>query len=78
MDSNVDITLVLSFEPQAIRDHFDGSMDDDEVANWILNADDATLKSMAEGCLSSDILYRTFHEVMVLEAESMMEKGKHG
>lgn len=64
-----DTSLALWFTPVAIREHFDGASDDDEIAQWVNNASDEQLVSMGHNCLSSDILYATFHEVMVLDVE---------
>lgn len=57
--STVDTTLVLSFEPDAIRDHFEG-----DEPNPVENLDDDQLTAIALYCISSDRLYRVFHELL--------------
>lgn len=52
--------LVLSFEPDAIRDHFEA--DEDDPTEGLT---DDQLLDVAQAALSSDRLYETFHEVLV-------------
>lgn len=51
---------VLSFEPGAIRDHFEADEDDPTQG-----MSDEELLVVAEAALSSDRLYETFHDVLV-------------
>lgn len=62
--TDVDTTLVVSFEPDAIRDSFDLYDDDDECKQFVDQADDETLKEIAQECLDSDVLWRTFHDLI--------------
>lgn len=62
--------LALSFEPQAIRDHFDG--DDDNRSEWIANATDEQLREVALECLSGDVIYNAFHESLRLAVDDRL------
>lgn len=63
MAGTVDTTLVLSFEPQAVRDHFDG--DGSPEAHWVEQATDAQLVQVGRSCLAAGSLYAMFHEQLV-------------
>ncbi len=52
------LPLRLSFVPDAIRDHFDGS------SPGIEHLTDAQLELVGEYALNSDTLYAAFHEVL--------------
>lgn len=73
MKDVVDTTLVLSFEPDAIRQHFEG--DDDAVAVWVESATDAELKAVGHDCISADTLYREFHRLLDAVVTEHMESG---
>lgn len=64
----VDKSLVLSFEPGAIRDHFDGT----DVQTGLLT--DEQIRLMGAYALADDRLYETFHEVL-LDAMTEVLKG---
>lgn len=64
----VDTNLVLSFEPEAIRDHFDGT----DVQTGLLT--DEQIRLMGAYALADDRLYETFHEVL-LDAMTEVLKG---
>lgn len=70
-----DEDLALWFTPQALRDHFDG--DDSEVAEAVLNADDDTLRELAQGALSSDILYSVFHEECKFIGQTILDEKEN-
>ena len=65
-----DPNQALWFDPQSIRDHFDG--DDDRIAALVHQATDAQLASVAEWCLNNDILYSAFHHVLIDGVEAVM------
>ncbi len=65
--------LAVYFTRDAIRDSFDSYADDDPRRLWVHNANDAQLAEISEGCVSSDVLWRTFHDVIELEVEQAME-----
>ncbi len=50
---------LLSFEPDAIRDHFE--VDEIDPTEGLTTAQ---LDEIGQGCLQDDRLYRTFHEVL--------------
>ena len=58
-------STVLSFEPQAIRDHFD--VEESDIAAWVAQASDADLAHIASAALSNDKLYDAFHDVLTSE-----------
>lgn len=56
------LALRLSFHPDAVREHFGGDEDYEAVIEAM---SDEEVASLAERALTSDALYRTFHEVLV-------------
>jgi hypothetical protein len=56
----VDLSLVVSFEPDAIRAHFEGD-DPDPTAGLT----DAQLREIGEYAISADTLWGLFHELLV-------------
>ena len=68
MDRNFD--LCLSFEPDAIRQHFDG---DPEFA-FIEDLSDDDLIAVAEDILTWDSTYDWFHRALVDALESVREE----
>jgi hypothetical protein len=57
--------FVLSFEPDAIREHYEG-LNPDEVpaAPLVAGMDDAELLEVADRAMTDDRLYITFHDVV--------------
>lgn len=66
----VDPLHVLSFEPEAIREHFAG--DDDPQARWVATASDEQLADVAEECLGSDTVYEAFRRSLRDAVEEQM------
>jgi hypothetical protein len=60
MFPQVDVNLCVSFEPQAIRDHFEGN-DHDPTEGL----GDEHLKQIGEYAVSADPLWELFHELLV-------------
>jgi hypothetical protein len=63
-DPEDDRGMALWFTPQAIRDHFD-ACDEDPTEGLT----DEQLVEVGLECLTSDILYSAFHEVLMLSLE---------
>lgn len=57
-------TTALFFTPGAIRDAFDTAPDDDPRKAWVADASNEQLLAVAAACLSSDVLWATFHAVV--------------
>lgn len=66
-----DQTLRLSFEPQAIREHFEG--DEGPLADLVAIARDEDLRRIGESAITYDSLYRVFHEALVYAATDFFE-----
>lgn len=64
------LPLRLSFEPDAIREHFDA----DDGFEHVESMGDTDLAAVGETALCDDRLYRVFHEVLV---SALTEHG-HG
>jgi hypothetical protein len=54
------VNVNISYEPQAIRDHFE-SDDDDEVQDLLESVTDAQLYDTASDFLQGDAVYKDFH-----------------
>jgi hypothetical protein len=65
----MDTTLCVSFEPRAIRDHFDG--DDDDPTKDLT---DEQLEKIGHFAIGADSLWEKFHELLV-EAVRAHEMG---
>ena len=63
--------LLLSFEPDAIRSHFEDR--DDSVAEYVRHVDDSKLAEIGEECLGRDQLWRTFHDLLTQAVEARLE-----
>ncbi len=71
-DYEKDDTLALWFTPRAIQDHFE--VDEDDVGEWVRNATTEELVEIGQACIGSDMLYSTFHDVMVLMVEDKLNE----
>lgn len=58
--------LTLSFEPDAIRDHFE---DDPEFADKIDTLNDETLHRIGLAALTSETVYRAYHIALATALE---------
>jgi hypothetical protein len=70
------IFVTISFEPQAIRDHFDM---DDEMQERLQPLTDEQLYEAAEACIaSSDVIWERFHEwcLDIVEAAENPNEGE--
>ena len=55
----VDLSLVVSFEPDAIRDHFEG-----DDPNPVAGLTDAQLREIGGYAIGADSLWQLFHELL--------------
>jgi len=60
VDWGTDVSLRLSFAPDAIREHFEAD-EPDPTAGMT----DEQLRAVGEAALTSDLLYREFHDALV-------------
>jgi hypothetical protein len=72
--------LALYFTPDAIRDHFEGDVidnnEDGGLATWIVHeATDDQLRELGEACLTSDTLYSEFHRLLSEIGEEIMREA---
>lgn len=59
LPASPDLTLCVSFEPQAIRDHYEA--DDPDPTEGLT---DEQLRKVAEYCISADSLWSLFHQLL--------------
>jgi hypothetical protein len=59
-EPEADLTLCVSFEPQAIRDHFEGLGEADPTSGLT----DEQLKAIGEYAIHADSLWSLFHELL--------------
>jgi hypothetical protein len=66
-----DSALLVSFEPQAIRDHFE---DSDEWGDFVSALSDDELREIGARAVENDQTWKTFDETLITALEALAEK----
>lgn len=60
----IDPTLTLSFDPDAIREHYEDAPDDHPIAAFVRAADDETLTAIGREAICDEGLWQAFDNAL--------------